>query len=221
MKTLNATKHSSNLILILTLLLSACTTTENVSNKQPNTPPARMDQPDDLVVIKVKLDKVMQPKSITDTAVECTKNPVCKMALDAAAAYAGVDSTMVTSAVARIDQKKPGEEGFFTYYLPEGYRYCRAKAETVSVVPKTGDIASFMSIRANDQNVGVYTWTPRLQPWEGRSWIEVDFTIIGVRNDLIDQYRTRGICKANFIHADCRGGEGISKGQPACGVITD
>ena len=89
---------------------------------------------DDLVVIKVKLDQVMEPKSVIDTTIDCVKNSACKAILDAAAAYVGVNISSITSAAALIDQKKTGE-GNFSYKLPNGYQYCRAKVETVSVVP--------------------------------------------------------------------------------------
>ncbi len=176
---------------------------------------------DDLIVIQVKLDQVMQPKSVTDTLVECTKSPICKAALDAAAAYVGVDSSKITSAVALIGQSKAGEESNFSYKLPSGYQYCRAKIQTVSVVPASGDRASFMSITGTAREVGVYTWTPVLGLGQGRSWVEADFTIVGVRDALVQQYRSSGVCNAKYVRAECRGATGVNKGSPACGVITD
>ena len=176
---------------------------------------------DDLVVIKVKLDQVMEPKSVIDTTIGCVKNSACKAILDAAAAYVGVNISSITSAAALIDQKKTGEEGNFSYKLPNGYQYCRAKVETVSVVPAEGDRASLMNVRGSAQGVGVYTWTPVLPVGQGRSWVEADFTIVGVRDGLADQYRKTGQCKAKYITADCRGAKGVNKGLPACGVITD
>jgi hypothetical protein len=176
---------------------------------------------DDLTVIKLTLDQTMQPKGITDTIVECARSPICKVALDAAAAYVGVDSSVVTSAVALAAQTSAGEENNFSFPIPDGYQYCRAKIETVSVVPASGDIASFMSITGTASSVDVYTWTPRLPVGQGRSWVEADFTIVGVRNELAEQYRARGVCNAKYVRAECRGATGINKGSPACGIITD
>ncbi len=176
---------------------------------------------DDFTVISVKLDQVMQPKSATDTFVECTQNAACKAIIDVAAAYVGVDSSMFTSAVAAIAESKAGEESRFAYKLPSGYQYCRAKVETVSVVPATGDRASFMSIDADAREVRAYTWTPRQNLGNGRSWIEANFTIIGVKDNLVQQYRSNGRCKAAYIRAECRGARGVNKGVQACGNITD
>ena len=176
---------------------------------------------DDLTVIQVKLDQVMLPKSATDTFVECTKNQACKVILDAAAAYIGVDSSKITSAVALISQSKAGQEANFSYQLPAGYQYCRAKVETVSVVPASGDRASFMSITGSAREVGVYTWTQRAGFGQGRSWVEANFTIVGVRDELLQQYRSSGVCKERYLRAECRGATGVNKGSPACGLITD
>lgn len=175
----------------------------------------------DLTVIKVKLDQVMQPASLTSVVHDCTTNPACKFALDAAAAYVGVDSSLITSAVAQIQKSRNGEDGDFHYILPAGYQYCRAMVETVSVVPKTGDKASLMSITGSNRDVRVQTWTPRLGLLDGKSWVEANFTIVGVRDKLAQQYRSNGVCKDKYLRAVCRGGSGINNGSPACGVITD
>lgn len=182
----------------------------------------------DLTVIKVKLDQVMQPASLTTVFHDCTTNPACKFALDAAAAYVGVDSSLITSAVAKMQKSQVEEDGDFHYILPSGYQYCRAMAETVSVIPPSGDRASLMSLTGSNRELRVQTWTPRLPPGEGRSWVEANFTIIGVRDNLVEQYRARGVCKANYIRAVCRGAAGSGRpafngypASPACSKITD
>ena len=176
---------------------------------------------DELVVIQVKLDNVMQPKSGTDVFVDCTKNKVCKGVIDAAAAYVGVDSSAFTSAVALFANSRKDEESNFRFTLPPGYQYCRAKVDTVSVVPATGDRASFMSITGDTNGVAAYTWTPLQNLGGGRSWIEADFTVVGVRDSLVNNYRSKGICKATYLRAECRGAKGVNKGSKACGAITD
>ena len=175
----------------------------------------------DLTVIEVRLDQVMQPASLTSEIHDCTRNPACKYALDAAAAYVGIDSTLITSAVARIEQSRNGEEGDFHYILPAGYQYCRVKVETVSVVPATGDRASLMSLTGSNRELRVQTWTPRQGFGSGKSWVEADFTIVGVKDNLVQQYRSKGVCKANYIRSVCRGAFGVNNGVPACGLITD
>lgn len=182
----------------------------------------------DLTVIKVKLDQVMQPASLTTVFHDCTTNPTCKAALDGAAAYVGVDSRMITSAIANIQKARVGEDGDFHYTLPAGYQYCRAMAETVSVVPASGDKASLMSLTGSNRELRVQTWTPRLGPGEGQSWVEANFTIVGVRDNLVEQYRASGVCKGNYLRAVCRGAAGSGRpafngnpASPACSKITD
>ncbi|NTX18025.1 hypothetical protein [Burkholderia cepacia] len=178
----------------------------------------------DIVVIGAHLDQVMQPKSFTDTVVECVNQPVCKAALDFAASYVGVDSSSITTVAANIiNVRHPGEESYMTYALPQGYEYCRSQIRTISVVPNTGDRASVMSASANNDRVDVYTWTPRQNMGQGRSWVEADFTIIGVNNIVANQYRAAGKCNGSVQHqiVSCRGGSGVNHGQPACGTIQD
>jgi len=176
---------------------------------------------DNLVVIKVRLDQTMNPLSATQAFEDCTKNPVCKTVIDGAAAYVGTDSSYVTTAIAAVTASRQGEESNFDYKLPAGYQYCRAKLETISVVPNAGDRASAMSVRGNERSLGVYTWTPRLGLGQGRSWIEADFTLVGVKDEMVGKYRDSGQCKSQYLIVDCRGGSGINKGAPACGVSSD
>ncbi len=177
----------------------------------------------EFVTIAVKLNQVMEPKSITTVGQECANDPLCKNILSKAAQTLGVPPGLVSAALALIPKaERVGEEGRYTYQLPTGYKYCRSEIETVSVVPATGDRASVMSARALDNGIGVYTWTPRRGLGDGRSWVEANFTIIGVRDDLAQRYRTAGTCKpvGNLV-IDCRGAKGVNKGKPACGTVRD
>jgi hypothetical protein len=82
-----------------------------------------------------------------------------------------------------------------------------------------------MSATAVKGGVGVYTWTPKQGVGGGKSWIEADFTVTGVRKDVAEKYRKAGTCREvgpkgnNLVR--CRGGKGVNKGQPACGNVED
>ncbi|UEM12364.1 hypothetical protein J4G43_049545 [Bradyrhizobium barranii subsp. barranii] len=79
-----------------------------------------------------------------------------------------------------------------------------------------------MSATTNERGVGIYTWTPKQGVGQGRSWVEADYTIYGVKSDLAEKYRTEGKCKPvgkNIIN--CRGATGVNRGLPACGSVDD
>lgn len=177
----------------------------------------------DFAVVKTKIDQTMQPISVTEALSECIHDPVCKGAIDAASTLVGVDSNAFTTALGLINHQNRGEESWTTIALPIDYEYCRMKISTISVVPATGDRASYMSVAAHPTSVGVYTWTPRQGLGKGRSWVEADFTVIGVGKWVADKYRAEGKCNSSKEHAvvSCRGASGTNHGQSACGNLND
>jgi hypothetical protein len=178
----------------------------------------------DFVVVSAKVDQTMSPKSITDTALDCVKNAACKAALDAAAAVWGIEGSLVSSLAATITTEKKGEESWVGISLPAGYEYCRSAIRTVSVVPATGDRASYMGVSADKPGLSVYTWTPRRNPGEGRSWVEADFVVTGVKTAAAQKYRESGKCNANALPrtvVECRGASGVNKGVNHCGTYND
>jgi hypothetical protein len=177
----------------------------------------------DFSATSIKVDAVMQPKQPADAFKECANDSVCSSIIGGAATYLGVPPTLVSGALAIIPKaERAGEEGHYTIEVPQGYVYCRASIRTVSVVPATGDRASVMSATSNDHGVAVYTWTPKQGLGQGRSWVEADYTIYGVKADLAGKYRAEGKCKPpgkNLIN--CRGATGVNHGMPACGSVDD
>jgi hypothetical protein len=177
----------------------------------------------DFSATSVKVDAVMQPKQPADALKECANDPVCSSIIGGAATYLGVPSTLVSGALAIVPKaERAGEEGHYTIEVPQGYVYCRASIRTVSVVPATGDRASVMSATSNDSGVAVYTWTPKQGLGQGRSWVEANYTIYGVKSDLAEKYRAEGKCKPpgkNLIN--CRGATGVNHGMPSCGSVDD
>jgi hypothetical protein len=180
---------------------SSFTTVAGVAELMANSS-ATMAQ--EFTTIKVHLDQTMAAKSVTDVALECAKEPLCKAIVDGAAAY--------------------GEEGHYDYRLPAGYQYCRSTVSPISVNPATGDKASVLGATVYQQGLGVYTWTPRKPVFGGRSWVDADFTIIGVQDALADQDRAKGLCKPNTpnrVIISCRGASGVNHGQPHCATVND
>jgi hypothetical protein len=178
----------------------------------------------DFVVISAKVDQTMNPKSVTETALECVKNAACKAALDAGAAMWGIEGSLVTSLAATITTEKKGEESWVGITLPTGYEYCRSAIRTVSVVPATGNRASYMGVSADKPGLSVYTWTPKRNITEGRTWIEADFVVTGVKTDVAQKYRESGKCNANALPRTvvaCRGASGVNNGVNHCGTYND
>lgn len=177
----------------------------------------------DFAAISAKVNPVMQPKSPGDVFRQCANSSVCRIVADAAAVYLGVPPGRVKAALAAVPKaSRKGEEGRYQINLPGGYEYCRSRITTISVVPATGDRASVMGVTATQNGMSVYTWTPKKGFGGGRSWIEADFMIIGVRSDLGNNYRASGQCRSyNRTIISCRGARGVNKGQPACGSVQD
>lgn len=179
---------------------------------------------DEFVTVGVKLNRVMAPKSITAAAQECAKDPLCKQVVSKAGELLlGIPPKAISVALALIPQAhRAGEEGWYTFTLPNGYVYCRSEIETVSVSPASGDRASVMGASSIDNGVTVYTWTPRQGVGGGRSWVEANYTLVGVRADVAEKHRQAGICKQpGRVLVSCRGAKGINKGMPACGSVRD
>ncbi|MNV65393.1 hypothetical protein D3C71_1580850 [compost metagenome] len=177
----------------------------------------------DFVVVNQKINPVMSPRSVGDAFGECANDAVCRTIVDGAATYLGVPPGTVSAALASLPKAdRAGEEGRYTIALPDGYQYCRSTIRTISVVPATGDRASVMGAKSTQRGVDVYTWTPRQGLGGGRSWVEADYTIYGVKDSLADRERQAGECRpSGSTLISCRGAKGTNKGQPSCGASSD
>lgn len=177
----------------------------------------------EFVVTTTKVNPVMRPRNVEDAMLDCANSSVCRSVVDAGAAYLGVPPGTVSAALASVPRaQRRGEEGRYSIRLPSGYEYCRSRIRTISVVPATGDRASVMSARSNRTGVGIYTWTPRRSWGRGRSWVEADYTVYGVREDLANRYRQVGTCNPpGKILISCRGARGVNHGTRACRSVRD
>ena len=177
----------------------------------------------DYAVIKARLDNTRQAKQWVDTVFDCANNPECTALVDAGASYLGAPPGLVTAFLAVIPQNQIiGEETRTRYELPPGYQYCKSKVETISVIPATGERASFMSATRRGNGIDVYTWTPRLPPGQGRSWVEANFTIMGIKDFSLAQAAgcVFPLGSEKYL-LECRGASGVNKGLAACSTYTD
>ena len=136
------------------------------------------------VAVNMHLDQVMQPKDGFNVASDCTNSAICSSALSAISAASGYPIDKVVAVAALFSTSNFGEGNGFNVNLPSGYRYCTSNFRLTSIVPHDGDRGSRILLRADDNGLYAETWTPVLGPGEGRSWVEGDVTVVGVRSDL-------------------------------------
>ncbi|PTE11764.1 hypothetical protein C9427_03480 [Mesorhizobium helmanticense] len=177
----------------------------------------------DFVVVQAVINPVLQPRNVGDPIGYCAGDERCSSLAEVAESFLKLPPGTVAAALAAVPRvSREGEEGRYTIELPAGYQYCRSKIRTSSVVPATGDRASVMSASSFQNGVHVYTWTPKRGIVEGRSWVEADYTIYGVRDDLAEKRRIEGKCRPHGKQLiGCRGARGTNKGQPSCGTVED
>ncbi len=176
----------------------------------------------EFVVVQAVVNPVVQSRNYSDAIRFCAEDEGCRSLTDGAVAFLKLSSEMVASALAAVHALREGEEGRYSIALPPGYEYCRSRIQTKAVVPPTGDRASVLGARSTKDGVSVYTWTPRSGESGASSWVEAEFTIYGVRQDVADYYRAGGVCRRHGqVLIDCRGAAGVNKGMPACTTAVD
>lgn len=161
------------------------------------------------VAIGVTIDNVRGPQNLFDVARSCSANNLCAGLLAAAEYFSGLPVSQVVGIAALLSRNVYGEGTESNLTLPSGYAYCMARVHTVSIVPNGGDRGSLLLTRADGNGLNVQTWTPVLPPFDGRSWVEANITLIGVRNDLAEaSYRNDGPCYRpnSRVFLYCRGG---------------
>lgn len=198
---------------------------------QPNAP--------DLVVTSFKVDDTRNAQSIVDKVGECLNSDSCLKVIKAIVEAAGQkqgsgnpsssSSTQGMAAAAAetivpaLSHNIQGEETRTTLTLPAGYVYCHASVNPISAVPAGGDRASHLSVNARPNGIGVYTWVPRSGVGGGNTWMEADFSVVGVRQEVADKYFADGRCKQTTAEREilvCRGRDG-GKGLPGCKPTVD
>lgn len=176
----------------------------------------------DYVVVSAKVNPVQHPKGPGDLLGECARNDACSAVVKAGAAYLGVPSMAVSAALALVAGDKPSgsEEGRFTISLPAGYVYCRSQIRMISVVPADGERASIFSASSVENGMSFYTWTPKRGVGQGRSWVDADVTVYGVKARLVQQAQADNKCTAWGKNIEnCRGNG--SGDRPECKSVND
>lgn len=146
----------------------------------------------DYVVTSEKVNPVMQPKAVPAVFVDCFNNIACLALAETAAAYAGLPLGSVSGSRVLVSVERTGEEGRYLIILPANYPYCLSTIQMMSVVTAMGDRASVMRASSIKKGVSIYIWTPERNLGEGRSWVEAEYTIIGVRNEIAEAERLAG-----------------------------
>lgn len=166
----------------------------------------------EFVVNQMYVDQTVQPQSIVDALGNCVRSDACTGAALAAAAYFGVSVDPQIVVVARVAASRQGDPDGETFDhilpIPEGYRFCRLQFNPVSIAPGGGARASEVEIWANPTFAHLYTWTPRQGLGGGRSWVEAEVTVLGVRNDLYGTRVGDGTCRSieqRTLIGQCKG----------------
>lgn len=160
------------------------------------------------VVVGSHVDNVRNQHSIWDSMRQCTNDAVCSGLLSAIEAYSGVPVGKIATVGAQLSTQQDGEGTFMKVGLPAGYAYCRAQMRMTSIVPHDGPRGSTFLGRADPDGLYMETWTPVLPPGQGRSWVEGDVTVVGVRQDIAGARYASGACRPAGGRAlwYCRGG---------------
>lgn len=138
------------------------------------------------IAVGMHIDNVMQPKDPLNVAADCKNSSLCSAALSAISAASGYPIDKVVAVAAAFSRSTFGEGTGIQVNLPSGYRYCTANFRLTSIVPHGGDRGSRILLRADDAGLYAETWTPVLGLGQGRSWVEGDVIVIGVRTDLAE-----------------------------------
>lgn len=172
------------------------------------------------VTVAAKINPVTQPLSPFKPLGDCASDGLCAAAAKAVATYFDVPPAITTAGLAAISvaHNISSEEYRFEIHVPPGYSFCHAYWHLTSANPPSGDRDPALGMTAVDDKVGIYAWVGHKPAFGGRSWIDGELAILGVKSDLAAQYRQAGKCAPLGTFVDCRGGG--SHGRPRCDSVT-
>jgi hypothetical protein len=164
------------------------------------------DYPTDLfVVTQLSMDAVRQPHGM-DTLLSARDSRQIRASVSK---FMGIKNSYLNLSTNAPTAEAKGEETFYNLPLPAGYAACAARINVVSIVPASGERASFLHAAVRTDSAGVYTWTPRRQAWEGRSWVEADLQLLGIKAEYQQEFQKKGVCGQRGANdwdlAKCRG----------------
>jgi hypothetical protein len=151
------------------------------------------DYPKNLfAVAQMRIDATREPHGLN----WYLKSREAQGIIQTVAAYMGIDTTYVKLALDSIPKVvRVEEETHFGLPVPSGYAFCAARIGMRSMVPGTGERAAFISANATATSVDIYTWTPVRHLGEGRSWVEADVQVTGIKPEYLEEFRNKGVCK--------------------------
>jgi len=159
------------------------------------------------VAVAAKIDRVQGPQNLFNAMGDCSSNPLCTALVDAMSAYFQIPLDQVVAVGGMLSTTRQGQGGNMTIRLPQGYAYCSSEMKMVSIVPHDGPKGSLFLGEAKESSLFLETWTPTLSMFDGRSWVEANLTVIGVRQDLASTRYQNGTCQRPNRHLwYCRGG---------------
>jgi hypothetical protein len=116
--------------------------------------------------------------------------------LGSIAAYMGVNPKYVVLATEAIPTaSQNGEETSYRLPVAPGYTFCAARIGVRSLAPAGGSRASVINAGSDNSSVGIYTWTPIQGIGGGKSWVEADVQVTGIRPEFLTEFRQKGVCK--------------------------
>lgn len=136
------------------------------------------------------------------------------------AVAAGIDPSYVALASVQPSVSVEGEQTDYVLPLEPGYAYCGTRIRVTSIVPHDGDRASTINVAVNTAELQMSTWTPVRHFGEGRSWVEGDIQLYGIKPEYLHEFVESGVCKevtSQIAIFSCRGGgcdAGITHGNP-------
>lgn len=162
--------------------------------------------PNDLFSLtKAKVNEVRQPHG-PDWYLQSKE---AKVILSAAATYMGIDPKFVNFALQVMPTVKvESEEAFYTVRVAPNYAFCSAYIGVESLVPAGPPRAAVIDARATNQGLAIYTWTPVKHFGEGKTWVNADVEVIGIKPAYLSEFRSKGVCKEPVESAyilQCRG----------------
>jgi hypothetical protein len=138
------------------------------------------------VVVQAHIDRVQNATDIFQFARDCSNDSICSGVISAISSVSGYPIDRAVAVAGALASSRNGEGSNTLVSLPDGYSYCTARFQLVSIVPRDDERASTLFLEGREENgkagVAVETWTPERHDG-GRSWVEGDLTVVGVRHE--------------------------------------
>lgn len=187
---------------------------------------------DEFLVRALKVDRVREPKSPSETIQDCLKDAMCEKVVSAAAIAMGVPPKAVdfASGVGKAISlgNKQDDELKFDWNAPDGYQLCRLSVDVVSTVPAGRKNGALIDISFEQRKNHIVTWVPGKQFGGGKTWVEANLVATYVSDASADKRRNDSTCKplnvgnagnpAPWVYR-CRGKEGDNQGRTACASL--